>query len=103
MTPEDLQNIDGEYSRVHAVTPHVLTAQYTPQTLRSIDEHQRDLNEVIGALEGLEAHYEGIIKRTQALLGEVHAKKKNLDRDFDDCKRRYWTVKKEMDRSPSVQ
>lgn len=101
MEINDLSNIEGEYARVHAITPLVLEAQYTPQTLRSIDDHQRDLNEVIGALEGVEAYYEGIIKRAQASLGEVHVKRKNLDRDFEDAKRRYWTVKNEFGRSQS--
>jgi hypothetical protein len=100
MKPEDIQDIEGEYARVHAVTPHVLEAQLSPQTLSTIDQHQRDLNEVIGSLESLETHYDGIIKSHQVKLARTKDMRRMLERDFDDSKRKYWTVRKDFERSP---
>lgn len=100
MNPQDISNIEQEYSRVHAVTPHVLAAQLSPQTLASIDSHQTDLDGVIGSLESLVTFYDGTVKHYQNLRDVAQDKKKVLERDHDAAKRKYWQVKKEFDRTP---
>ena len=94
MTQDDLSNAYDEFDRVHKVTELLLNAQLSPETLVSIDSHKADLNSVIGVLEDIEAYYSDLKKKA------TNAKKK-LERDFDDCKSRYWTLRKSFDRNPT--
>ena len=96
MNNEDIANAYMEFSRVHEVTPLILEAQLSPQTLVSIDAHKADLNEVIGTFDDVVAYY-GNMKNMA-----MNARKK-LERDFEDSKARYWSIKKQYDRNPTQQ
>lgn len=94
-TQQDITDIYAEFDRVHAVTPIILGAQLSPQTLPSIDAHKADLNTVIGSLEDLEAYFSGLKK-------DVTNARKKLERDYDDAKAKYWSSKNGFDRSPTA-
>lgn len=95
MTPEDIANTSAEFKRVHGATPSVLRSQ----SLADIDQHQSDLNTVIGGLDSLVTFYDGLVKHYQNLRDEAKDDRKKLERDFDDSKRAYWRVKSEGDRT----
>lgn len=100
MLPDDISNIYAEFDRVHAVTPLILQAQLSPQTLPSIDAHKVELNDVIGSLEDLETYYDGLKKDAEIKKKQATDARKKLERNFEDCKARYWSLRKEFDRNP---
>lgn len=95
MTPEDLARIEAEYERVHAATKSVLLSDNPADP----DQHQTDLNTVMGGLDATITHFDGLVKHYQHLRDSTKDKKRDLERDFDASKRAYWRLRDEKKRS----
>src|SRR5436190_12361474 len=95
MTPEDIALIEAEYERVHAATKSVLLSNSYPDC----DAHQTELNTTISAIEGLEKHFDGLVKHYSHLRDVAAVQRRTLERDFENTKRAYWNLRKEADRS----